>query len=275
MTISQDNLRHCLVLNSSFVLLKFVSIMAHVSQRLLFVGAGVIGLFISWKAFSADRKDPPIKANEKVDALSPSLSVSPLDVFMSWMSEYESMANSKIPSKFAALSTIKVDASGNVMPSSRMIAVLDITDEFSFIFGTILTSNKVQEMKKNPNVCLTFNYNEPRTSIRVNGIVKQCDAKISEKYWKSRGKSYKIWSMTTTQKNEIDNIGEFEKRMNETAAKFQNVNRGDITLPVDKWSAFEIIPTEVDFWRYGARNLHLRHRYSKQNDTWTCKMLDS
>merc|ERR1712130_614610 len=131
------------------------------------------------------------------------------------------------------------------MGSARMVSVLDITDNFTFIFGTILSSNKVREMKENNRVSLTFNYNEPRTSIRVNGIVKQCKQGISEKYWASRGKSYKIWSMTTTQRNEIQSIDEFGQRMNETTDKYGDVDKKDIALPVDKWAAFEITPMEV------------------------------
>ena len=248
---------------------------AHGAQRIFLIGAGFIGIFISWKAFYTERSDPIKHKEKRMDVLSPSSSVSPLDVFNSWMIEYEMLSNSKITSKFAALSTIKSDENGNLMPSARMISVLDITNDFTFMFGTILSSNKVQEMSKNNNICLTFNYNESRTSIRVNGVVKQCDKEISKKYWKSRGKSYKIWSMTTTQNKEIESIDEFEKRINETTEKYKNMKKEDIDLPVDKWAVFEIIPFEIEFWRYGSRNLHLRHRYIKNKNGWKCIMLDS
>ena len=159
-----------------------------------------------------------------------------------------------------------------------MISILDITDDFKFMFGTVLTSNKVIEIKMNNNVCLTFNYNETRTSIRIHGIVSKCNDIISLKYWKLRGKSYKIWAMTTSQKNEINNINEFKQRIDKTAKQYENVNKMDIELPKDRWGVFEIVPLEIEFWRYGSNNLHLRHKYIRDNNdvnSWKCIMLDS
>ena len=234
--------------------------------------------------------DPLKRVKSDYNALTPSSSTKPLNVLKSWINEYELISKNKITSKFACLSTIKCMNENknknknkndglNVKPNSRMVSILDITQDFSIIFGTILTSNKVKEMKMNNNVSLTFNYNETRTSIRINGIVNKCNDTISKQYWKLRGKSYKIWAMTTTQKNEIKNIDQFKERIDSKAREYENVNKTDIELPVDKWSAFQIVPLEIEFWRYGSNNLHLRHKYSRNgkesNDNWKCVMLDS
>lgn len=213
-------------------------------------------------------------------ALTPSTTEHPLKVFRSWMTEYESHVSSPITSRFACLSTVS-SSNGNVVsgirPNARMVSILDITDNFEFVFGTVLTSNKAKEMHENKNVALTFNYNEPRTSIRISGIVEQCDEGKSTKYWNTRGFGYKIAMMTTTQREEIQNIREFEDRINGTSEKYKSVDVKDISLPVEQWAAFAITPIEVEFWRYGAKNCHLRHLYqrtSTENDTWNCIMLD-
>ena len=56
---------------------------------------------------------------------------------------------------------------------------------------------------------------------------------------------------------------------------YKGVPSKDIPLPTHKWAAFQIQPTQVEFWRYGSNNLHLRHRYSKEAQGWSCVILDS
>ena len=63
--------------------------------------------------------------------------------------------------------------------------------------------------------------------------------------------------------------------MNRTAKQYENTETKDIPLPFQNWAAFEIIPLEIEFWRYGSNNLHLRHKYNKHRDEWNCIMLDS
>lgn len=255
-------------------------------MRVFLSAAGIVGVFVIWKALQ--RKDKSLnQESSKSDhiVLTPSSSNQPLNVLKSWINEYELVSKSKITSKFACLSTIQCMDENKTdtmtpKPNSRMVSILDITPECTFMFGTILTSDKVKEMKMNNNVCLTFNYNETRTSIRINGIVRKCDDKISSKYWKSRGKSYKIWAMTTTQKNEINNINEFKERIDSKSREYENIIKTDIKLPINKWSVFEIEALQIEFWRYGSNNLHLRHKYIKNDDSnlnnsWKCVMLDS
>eukprot|EP01083_Nonionella_stella_P017184 48040_1 len=240
-------------------------------KKIISLTTAIIGSFVIWKAYQRKHNYKQIN-NTDAEIKSPAPSMHPLDVFRSWMKEYESRVQAKITSKFACLSTIQCN--GN-KPSSRMMSILDITNDFTFMFGTILSSNKVKEFRINPNVSLTFNYNQTFTSIRINGIVKQCDENISAKYWESRSKSYKMWALTTTQQKEIKNIEEFNDRLTQTTKQYDDENGKSMALPSDKWSVFEVIPLEVEFWRYGKYNLHLRHKYIMMKDKWELVMLDS
>ena len=232
-------------------------------------------VFAVWKTLQPQNKKPARKRVASA-AIVPSSTMHPLKVFRSWMKEYEALASSPITAKFACLSTVSTSTGhmiSGIRPNARMVSILDITDDFQFMFGTVLTSNKVKEMRLNPNVSLTFNYNEPRTSIRIHGVVEQCDEETSTKYWNSRGRGYKIAMMTTTQTEEIQDIKEFEDRIDATT---RSMDGKDIPLPIEQWAAFAITPIEVEFWRYGSNNCHLRHLYQKSgdHDSWDCVMLD-
>ena len=121
------------------------------------------------------------------------------------------------------------------------------------------------------------NQNRSTTGKLGNPTPTPADDETSSKYWNMRGLGYKIAMMTTTQSNQIENIKEFEDRINATSEKYKSVEAMDIPLPVEQWAAFAISPLEVEFWRYGSKNCHSRHLYSRSsvtNTSWSCVMLE-
>ncbi|MEO9891699.1 pyridoxamine 5'-phosphate oxidase family protein [Aurantibacter sp.] len=87
-----------------------------------------------------------------------------------YMSEVKSLLTAAIrernhPLKFCVLGTTGLDNT----PESRIIGLRDVSEDYAFTLFTDERSNKVSQIKKNPQVSLLFYHPEEKIQIKVKG----------------------------------------------------------------------------------------------------------
>ena len=201
------------------------------------------------------RRDYRMSSLDELDLLS-----SPFEMFNRWLNE--AIKNElKEPNAFV-LSTVL----GN-KPKSRVVLLKQILND-KFLFFTNYKSNKGKEIGENPNVSMTFFWEELQRQVRIEGIAEKSSEKISEEYFSMRARDSQIAAWVSHQseimtKKQLENNLEFYKE------KFKD---GDVPRPAH-WGAYEIKPVSIEFWQGGPNRLHNRFLYEFIGESWVFKRL--
>ena len=178
----------------------------------------------------------------------------PLDLFKNWLEE--AVDNELKEPNAMALSTVSQNK-----PKTRIVLLKQVING-NFLFFTNYNSNKGKEIEANPNVCLTFFWEEIQRQVRVEGIAKKSDETISNEYFQMRSKDSQIAAWTSPQSEKIT------KEELENNLKFYQEKFKDSSVPrPDHWGAYEITPTSIEFWQEGPNRLHHRFLYEKNKNT--------
>lgn len=188
------------------------------------------------------------------------LTQNPLDLFNDWLNEAINI-ELKEPNAMA-LSTIS-----NNKPKTRIVLLKQILDG-NFVFFTNYNSNKGKEIAQNPNVAITFFWEELQRQVRIEGFVQKSSPEISDNYFKMRAKESQIAAWVSNQSQEMTKE-ELEKNLEFYTDKFKNMP----VLRPPHWGAYEINPSSIEFWQGGANRLHDRIIYEKSNEIWKKKRL--
>jgi pyridoxamine 5'-phosphate oxidase len=156
----------------------------------------------------------------------------------------------------AVISTVDIEG----QPSSRILLLKNIT-ESGFIFYTNKNSKKGRNIKDNPKACVLFYWQYIQRQIRLEGILKEVDPSISDKYFQQRPYLSKIGAWASNQSSVME-VGEFAKRVEhyKTLYPQENVPRPPY------WVGFEFTPHYFEFWKEGAFRFHTRRTFSLTND---------
>ncbi|PYK28892.1 MAG: pyridoxamine 5'-phosphate oxidase [Verrucomicrobia bacterium] len=154
-------------------------------------------------------------------------------------------------------------------PFARVVLLKDF-DERGFVFFTNYTSDKGQQLDKNPNVALVFYWMEVERQIRIEGRVEKTSREESEKYFHSRPLGAQLGAWASQQSHVIDARRVLDARLEETKQRFAE---GQIPLP-PHWGGFLVKPERIEFWQGRPDRLHDRFRYTRQKDgSWSIDRL--
>jgi pyridoxamine 5'-phosphate oxidase len=95
----------------------------------------------------------------------------PIEEFAVWMSHLA------IQETFMSLSTVSKEGK----PSCRNVGYGGLYNDESIVFTTDATSRKGTQFKNNPNVALTFCFQELNLQIRIEGVVKELPNELFER----------------------------------------------------------------------------------------------
>ncbi|MEO6734319.1 MAG: pyridoxamine 5'-phosphate oxidase [Ferruginibacter sp.] len=154
-------------------------------------------------------------------------------------------------------------------PSARIVLLKEY-DENGFVFFTNYTSNKGNELAKNPQACLVFFWKELERQIKIEGVVEKVSSEESDVYFASRPEGSRIGAWASPQSTVIESRDVIEANV----AKFQHqfIDQG---IPRPKhWGGYRVKPLLVEFWQGRASRLHDRLQYTLQPDgTWKIERL--
>jgi pyridoxamine 5'-phosphate oxidase len=139
-----------------------------------------------------------------------------------------------------------------------------------FVFYTNYDSKKGQNMAKNAQVALCFNWLDLQRQIRIEGVVSKVAEEVSTEYFNSRPKTSRIGALASPQSKVVPNRKFLENSYKNLAEKYADTE--GVPRP-ENWGGYIVKPTLIEFWQGRRSRLHDRICYTKQTDGWKIERL--
>lgn len=188
----------------------------------------------------------------------------PFRQFACWLRE---AVEAEVPEPNAmSLATIAADGE----PSSRIVLLKGV-DDHGFLFFTNYESRKGRELAGNPRSALNFYWAELERQVCITGRVEKTSREQSEAYFHARPEGSQLGAWASAQSEVVPNREAIEEKLREVTERFAS---GGIPCP-PWWGGYRVIPRVIEFWQGGAKRLHDRLRYTRQETggTWRIERL--
>lgn len=176
----------------------------------------------------------------------------------------------------SAAQNVKYDVNAFVLstaaegrPAARVV-LLKGFDERGFVFYTNYESDKAKEIASNPNVSLTFHWQEEFRQVRIEGVAGKLPAVESDRYFASRPAESNFSAMASPQSRVVSGREELDGRLREVRDRF--AGKGNPPRPAN-WGGFRIVPNRYEFWQGRTNRLHDRIVFELVDGTWLKKRL--
>jgi len=182
----------------------------------------------------------------------------PIAQFSSWFEE--ALTAEVLEANACALAT--VDELGN--PHNRIVLLKGVS-KTGFQFFTNFTSDKANEIGRNPAVAMTFFWKELERQVRIEGRVSKMSEDDSKAYFSSRPHMSQLGAWVSNQSQIISSRLVLEQRLEELMQRYPEGT--DVPYP-DHWGGFELRPTKIEFWQGRPSRLHDRICYVQIDQRW-------
>ncbi len=186
----------------------------------------------------------------------------PISFFLKWFEDAIKIC--KYEANACVLSTVSTD----YLPSSRIV-LLKSVNETGFTFFTNYKSEKSLDIEKNPNVALNFYWSDLERQVRITGLAKKIDLKLSDNYFKSRPRESQIGAWISNQSNSVSLDYNFFIEFNKFKRKFKGK---EVERPIN-WGGYCIFPNKIEFWQGRPSRLHDRLLYKFDGKNWNIDRL--
>ena len=182
----------------------------------------------------------------------------PIAQFSSWFEE--ALTAEVLEANACALAT--VDELGN--PHNRIVLLKGVS-KTGFQFFTNYTSDKANEIGRNPAVAMTFFWKELERQVRIEGRVSKMSEEDSKAYFSSRPHMSQLGAWVSNQSQIIRSRLVLEQRLEELMQRYPEGT--DVPYPAH-WGGFELRPTKIEFWQGRPSRLHDRICYVQIDQRW-------
>ena len=188
-----------------------------------------------------------------------------MDLFQSWWRIAQKEAADK-ENQANAMTVSTVNTQNQ--PSNRVALLRQVTPEH-LIFFTNYESQKGQDLKTNPKVCLHFFWTHLTLQIQIIGSAEKTSREISENYWNSRARESQISQALSLQSQPFP----LDKSLEKVAEEYSLSHPNSIPCPSD-WGGYQVTPQQWEFWIGRPNRLHHRVKFSKNNSSsWASQQL--
>jgi len=201
---------------------------------------------------------------QKIELSMKDISENPMELFQKWFFEVEKFGGD---SETNAMTIATIGADG--FPKSRAVLLKKYTWE-GFIFYTNYNSEKGKAIENNPNVCLSFLWNNIERQVIIKGVAEKISENLSDGYFESRPDGSKLGAWASDQSEPVPSRKYLDDRLASFEKQFKNK---EITRPKN-WGGFIVKPISLEFWQGRPNRMHDRIRYTLQeNYDWKIERL--
>lgn len=185
----------------------------------------------------------------------------PYFLFHNWFNEIVKI------DQIEAISLVLSTCSNNT-PSSRVVFLKEFSDS-SFTFFTNYNSKKSQDIDRNSNVALNFNWASLQRQVRILGKAKKMNKNDSDNYFKTRSRQSQLASHLSNQSSKIDMNTNYELLLKDINNQYLNK---DISRP-EEWGGYLVFAETIEFWQGRPSRLHDRIKYYQKDSNWLTERL--
>ncbi len=180
----------------------------------------------------------------------------PISLFARWFGEAQA-AGLREPNAMT-LATATRDG----RPSARVVLLKELSED-EFVFYTNYQSRKGRDIETNPNVALSFFWNELERQVRVEGRAERVSPETSEFYYQSRPRGSRLGAWASPQSQPVKDREELESKLAALDAQYPD---GNVPMP-EFWGGYSVVPTSLEFWQGRPNRLHDRILFSRSLGT--------
>lgn len=148
-------------------------------------------------------------------------------------------------------------------PSVRYILAADI-NEYGVSFFTNKNSGKGIQLSENPQVSICFYWNTLGQQLIIEGKAIATSLAEADTLWRKRDRTKQIAAWASNQSEHSRGANSHKERLSKTRESF---GYDEVPLP-ENWIAYRVVPSRIEFWRAGWRNIKDRIAYELHGDEW-------
>lgn len=156
-----------------------------------------------------------------------------------------------------------LSTSGKKAPSSRIVYLKEMLDQ-ELVFYTNYSSQKGQEIERNPNVGILFFWPQLEKQIRIEGHCSKVAPSVSDEYFASRPRGSQLGAWASDQSAVVEHRDVIMQKIEVLEKKYEG-------KPVPRpphWGGYKIVPTFFEFWQGRPSRLHDRICFEKEDENW-------